>query len=117
MNLSFMGMFSAMLTGINIVSIIILFILMMLLGNTIAMGVRERTQEYGVLRALSFLPRQLFMFIVGEAAVLGLAAGVVGLGIAVPFVNYGIGRCIEENLGGYFSYFRVDPFIAVGAVV
>ena len=30
--------------------------MMLILGNTFAMGVRERTTEYGVLRALGFMP-------------------------------------------------------------
>lgn len=117
MNLSFMGMLSALLTMIDAVSAIILLILMMLLGNTIAMGVRERTQEYGVLRALGFLPKHIAFFILGEAAVLGLAAGVVGLAISYPLVNLGVGRFLEENMAGYFPYFRIDAFTAVSAVV
>jgi len=117
MNLSFMGMFSAMLDAINIVSVIILLILMMLLGNTIAMGVRERTQEYGVLRALGFLPKHVAFFILGEAATLGLASGLVGLVLSFPLVNLGVGRFLEENMPAYFPYFRVDAFTAVSAVL
>ncbi len=116
MNLSFMGMFSALLTAIDVVSVIILLILMMLLGNTIAMGVRERTQEYGVLRALGFLPKHVAMFILGEAATLGLLAGLVGLGIAYPLINFGVGRFIEENMSAYFMYFHIEPATAIGAM-
>ena len=48
-------MFSAILKALDIVSAVILVIMMLILGNTIAMGVRERTSEYGVLRAIGFL--------------------------------------------------------------
>ena len=51
MNTSFLGMVSTLLDAIQIVSGVILLIMMLILGNTIAMGVRERTHEYGVLRA------------------------------------------------------------------
>jgi putative ABC transport system permease protein len=71
LNLSFMGMLSALLTALDVISIIILFIMMMMIGNTIAMGVRERTREYGVLRALGFVPAHIRTFVIGEAAVLG----------------------------------------------
>jgi hypothetical protein len=40
------------LTAIDVVSGVILVIMMLILGNTIAMGVRERTREYAILRAI-----------------------------------------------------------------
>src|SRR5262249_8866692 len=46
MQLSTMAMISAILTALDIVSIVILLIMTLILGNTIAMGVRERTNEY-----------------------------------------------------------------------
>ncbi len=115
MNLSFMAMFSAVLGALDVVSIILLGILLMILGNTVAMGVRERTNEYGVLRAMGFLPRHVVFFIVSESIVTGALAGVLGLGISYPFVQLGIGRWLEENMGGMFPYFRIDPVSAVAA--
>ncbi len=117
MQLSFMAMFGAILTVLDIVSVIILLIMLMILGNTIAMGVRERTREYAVLRAIGFLPSHIRVFVLGEATALGVVAGVVGIGIAYPFVNNVMGRVIEENMGAWFPYFRVEPGVAVAAVV
>lgn len=117
LNLSFMGMFAAIMKAINIVSIVIMLILVMILANTIAMGVRERTSEYGALRALGFMPSHIRMFILGESATLGLLAGLLGVGIAVPMIQLGVSRFIEENMGGMFPYFRVDPSTAVLALV
>ncbi len=117
MQLSFMAMFGAILTVLDIVSIIILLIMLMILGNTIAMGVRERTKEYAVLRAIGFLPSHIRIFVLGEATALGIVAGLVGIGIAYPFVNNVMGRAIEENMGSWFPYFRVEPGVAALAVV
>ncbi|MEK6607377.1 MAG: FtsX-like permease family protein [Myxococcota bacterium] len=117
LQLSFMAMFSAMLRALDIVSIIILVIMMMILGNTIAMGVRERTGEYGVLRAVGFLPRHIATFIVGESIALGLVGGVLGIAISYPIVELGIGRFLEENMGSFFPYFRVDPKVAGAALL
>lgn len=117
MNLSFIAMASALLTALDVVSIIILVTMMMILGNTIAMGVRERTQEYGVLRALGFEPRHIGMFILGEALTIGVLAGLVGLGISYPIIELGLGRWLEENMGGFFPYFRIAPTTMVGAVL
>lgn len=108
MNLSFLGMFSAILKAIDIVSVIIMLILVMILANTIAMGVRERTTEYGALRALGFSPGHVRFFIIGESTFVGLCAGLLGVGLAVPLVNGGMSRFIEENMGGMFPYFRID---------
>jgi putative ABC transport system permease protein len=108
MNLSFMGMLSAMLTALDVISLIILLIMMMMIGNTIAMGVRERTREYGVLQALGFRPAHIRMFVIGEAMALGLLAGVLGLALAIPVVEMGMGRWLEENMGAWFPYFRID---------
>lgn len=109
MNLSFMGMLSGLFTAINLISLVILGILGLLLGNTIAMGVRERTQEYGVLRALGFLPKHVAAFILSEAAALGVFAGAAGVALSYPLVQQGLGRWIEENQGATFPYFRIEP--------
>ena len=107
MNTSFIGMISTMLDAMQVVSFVILLIMMLVLGNTIAMGVRERTHEYGVLRAIGFLPKHLSLFVVGEAAVLGVIGGVLGVGIGVPVINEGVGRYMEESFTGLFPYFKV----------
>jgi putative ABC transport system permease protein len=117
MNNSFMAMFSAILTALDFVSIIILLIMMLILGNTIAMGVRERTREYGVLRALGFSPGHVRTFVMGEALTVSVLAGVVGVGLAYPIVQLGMGRWIEENLGGFFPYFRMSPGTAAVGVL
>jgi putative ABC transport system permease protein len=108
MNLSFLGMLSAILSALDVISLIILLIMMMIVGNTIAMGVRERTREYGVLRALGFRPGHIRLFVIGESVVLGLVAGAVGLALSVPIVELGMGRFLEENMGAWFPYFRID---------
>ena len=117
MNVSFLAGFSAILTALDIVSIIILFIMLLILGNTIAMGVRERTREYAVLRAIGFEPKHVQFFVIAEAATLGIISGIVGVGIAYPFVNGVMGRAIEENMGSWFPYFRVEPGTAALAFV
>jgi putative ABC transport system permease protein len=107
-NASFLAMFSSILKAMDVMSAVILVIMMLILGNTIAMGVRERTSEYGVLRAIGFLPRHITMWIVGESLALGLLGGLWGLLLAWPLINLGFSRFIEENMGGFFPYFRLE---------
>lgn len=115
-NTSFLGGFSAILDGMNLISGVILVIMMLVLGNTIAMGVRERTQEYGVLRAIGFLPRHLVAFILGEAVVTSLLGGALGVALSYPLIERGIGRAIEEGMGSWFPYFRVPVTAMVAAL-
>jgi putative ABC transport system permease protein len=108
-NASFLAMFSAILKAMNIISLVILVIMTLILGNTIAMGVRERTSEYGVLRAIGFLPGHVAMWIVGESLVTGILGGLLGIALALPFIDFGVGRFLEENMGTFFPYFRLVP--------
>lgn len=117
MNLSFMGMMSGLFTAIDVISLVLLGILGLLLGNTVAMGVRERTNEYGVLRALGFLPKHVVTFILAEATALGAFAGVTGVALSYPIVQMGLGRWIEENQGAQLPYFRIEVETAVIALM
>jgi putative ABC transport system permease protein len=116
MNNSFMATLSAVLRALDIVSVIILLIMMMILGNTIAMGVRERTTEYGVLRALGFMPGHIRVFILGEAVTTSLLAGLFGLVLAYPIVQLGMGKWLEENMGAFFPFFRINPLTVLVAI-
>jgi putative ABC transport system permease protein len=109
MNLSVMGMISALLNAIRVVSIIILTIMILILGNTIAMGVRERTSEYASMRALGFLPRHVGFLVLVESLVVGIAGGALGLALSYPLIQNGLGGWLEQNMGRFFPYFRIAP--------
>lgn len=113
---SFLGMFSAVLSALNIVSVVILAIMLLILGNTIAMSVRERTNEYGMMRAIGFMPRHIAIAVVGESVTVGLVGGVLGLLMSDLFINKGMGPWLEENMGGFFPYFGVTGATAIAAI-
>jgi putative ABC transport system permease protein len=117
MNTSFIGMISAVLKAVDVVSLVILLIMVLILGNTVAMGVRERTHEYGVLRAIGFLPKHLAVFVLSEAVVVSTLGGVLGVLVSYPFVEKGVGLFLEENMGAFFPFFRIDPSTTVAAVI
>jgi len=104
--LSFLAGFSAVLKAFSYVAKVILLIMLLILANTIAMSARERTHEYGVLRAVGFAPGHVFGFIVGESLLIGLVGGVVGVLLVLGLVNGMIGPFVEENMGAFFPYFR-----------
>ena len=115
-NRSFLGMFSTILTVLNAASIIIICVLVLIIGNTIAMGVRERTNEYGVLRAIGFLPVHLVSLVVSESLVLGVAAGGVGLLLGYGAMA-GLGRFIEENMGQILPVVVIENSTVMMAMV
>ncbi len=115
-NLSFISMYAGVFTAMDIVSLVILAIMTMIVGNTIAMNVRDRTNEYGVLRAIGFKPRHLGLFVVGETAIVSVLGAALGVALAFPMVN-GFGVFIEDNFGAMFPFFAVSPVTVVLAVV
>jgi putative ABC transport system permease protein len=116
MNASFLGMFATLLKAMDIVSLVILVIMMLILGNTIAMTVRERTHEYGVLRAMGFLPRHIAGLVLGEAGAIGLAGGLLGVALSYPVIDHGIGKFLEDNMSSFFPFFRLDQGVALVAL-
>ncbi len=59
------------------------FTILLVSGNTMAMSVRERVREVGVLKTLGFTRESILGMILGEAILLALIGGAIGLGIAV----------------------------------
>jgi putative ABC transport system permease protein len=91
--------------------------MMLILGNTIAMGVRERTTEYGVLRAVGFEPGHIRLFVIGEALTVALCSAALGLLIGYPLIEMGLGRWLEENMSNFFPAVTIAPATAALAVV
>jgi putative ABC transport system permease protein len=58
------------------------FTILLVSGNTMAMSVRERVREVGVLKTLGFTRESILGMILGEAILLALLGGVIGLAIA-----------------------------------
>lgn len=114
--LSFLGAFAAVLNAFDLVSLVILLIMTLILANTIAMGVRERTHEYGVLRAIGFPPRHILGFILGEALLVAFLGGVIGVGLTAVLINSMAGPAIEAG-SGMFPYFRTPVWVMAVALV
>ena len=58
----------------------ITFSLLLVMGNTMAMTVRERTKEVGTLKALGFQRSTIAGLFVGEALLVALVGGIIGVG-------------------------------------
>jgi len=58
------------------------FTILLVSGNTMAMSVRERIKEVGVLKTLGFTNRAILGIIIGEAATIALIGGIIGVLLA-----------------------------------
>lgn len=58
------------------------FTILLVSGNTMAMSVRERVREVGILKTLGFTREAILGIILGEALLLALIGGVLGLALA-----------------------------------
>ena len=101
-------MYSAILEAAGLVSVVILLVMMLVLGNTIAMGVRERVPEYGVLRAIGFLPGHVALWVVGESVATAVVGGVVGAALSWPLVDRVVRPFVEDRVGSFFPYFQLE---------
>ena len=67
------------------------FTILLVTGNTMAMSVRERIKEVGVLKTLGFTSESILGIIVGEAVTISLIGGILGLLLA-SFLTVGVGK-------------------------
>ncbi|MBZ4418090.1 FtsX-like permease family protein [Myxococcus sp. RHSTA-1-4] len=96
--LGFVAMSSAILTAVRVVSNVILLIILLVIGNTLAMAVRERTRDIATLRAMGFRPRTVVLLVLAESSVIGLAAAALGVAAAPSLVN-GFAKLIASQFG------------------
>lgn len=109
------GRFGAVLNSLDFVSVLILGVVLLILGNTVAMSVRERRKEYATLRALGFQPHHVIAFVLGEAALLGLLGSALCLFVAYPLVDTWLGRFLEET--AEFPAVHIPIPVAVSTLV
>jgi len=57
------------------------FTILLVSANTVAMSVRERTREMAILRTLGYTPGEILQLVLGEAVLISVAGGIVGLGL------------------------------------
>ena len=68
---------------------VVLFTLLLVTGNTMAMAVRERVPELGVLKTLGFGDRAVLFLVLAESLVIATVGGALGIGMAKLFTMRG----------------------------
>jgi macrolide transport system ATP-binding/permease protein len=90
------------------------------IANTMYSAVLERTKEIGVLKALGARSRDVLLLFVAEAALIGLAGGIIGTLGAVGLAQMGnaaVDRLVQSVTGTGIDVFRTDFGIAAAALL
>jgi putative ABC transport system permease protein len=88
---------------------VVLVTVLLIAGNSMAMTVRDRTSEVALLRTLGFGSGRIAYLLFGEAILLGLVGGVIGVGGALALFAGGIDMgTITRGLG----LISVSPTVA-----
>lgn len=103
---SFVAMSGTIILAMRVISIVVIFIILLVLANTIAMGARERMSEYAVLKTLGFRPFHVIGLIGGESMLIAILGFVAGAIISI-FGIRSIGEFITENIGNFFPIFEL----------
>jgi len=109
-NLSFIGMYGNIGFFLNAIGMAVVFAILMVSANTMAMSARERFSEIAVLKTLGFTDGDVLRIVVAEAAwIVGLGLA-LGLGGAVLLFNV-----MDFDMGGFAPGLSVSPGVALGA--
>lgn len=102
--MSFVAMSGAILVLLTVMSWLIIGVILMVLINTMAMTARERTSEYAFMKSMGFQGYHLWGMISGEAIIISLSGGILGLGLLAMMVNV-----MRAGLSAWFPVFKIQP--------
>lgn len=78
--LSFVSMLGNIKLLLTAISAAVVFTILLVAGNTMAMSIRERTGEVAVLKTLGFRSKTILVLLVGESLAIALIGGLLGGG-------------------------------------
>lgn len=102
--LGFVAMSDAIITAIELVSFVVIIIILAVVANTVAMSVRERTNEYAVFKTLGFGGWRVAGLILGESIVITMLGCAFGVAATYPAA-----QIFGKAMGAYFPVFHVSP--------
>ena len=91
---------------------VVFFTLLLVTGNTMAISVRERISELGILKAIGFTDRSVLFLVLLESLAISLVGGVLGLLLAMAAIPW-----ISAKIAGLLPpLFLSKPLLAFGLV-
>lgn len=86
--------------------------ILMVVGNTMAMSVRERTREIGVLKTLGFPSGRILKLVLGESVLLAFLGGVAGMVAATAAT-----LALRDSIANFVPGLAITPDIYIAALV
>ena len=76
--LGFVSMLGNVRTLVVSISTVLIFTIILVAANTMAMSIRERTGEIAILKTLGFAPGDILTVLIGESALIAVFGGLLG---------------------------------------
>lgn len=111
--LSFISMTEAIVIAIQLVSFLIIFIIMAVVANTMAMTARERIGEYSIFKTFGFGGFHIAGLIFGESLCITMTGSALGVILTFPAAEL-----FSKALSAYFPVFNVETstiYMEIGA--
>jgi putative ABC transport system permease protein len=108
--LSMLGNVKLILNGI---SVAILFVILLITANTIAMSARERVTEIAVLRTLGFRKGTILGMILGESLLLSIVGSLVGIVFFIGIFPGFKKALMSSQMAGFAAGMKLFPSVLV----
>lgn len=104
--LGFVSMTEAIVSAIEVISYLVIFIILAITANTMVISARERTKEYAVMLTLGYGLKKIGLFLFFETLIISLLGVLIGITLTYPSAFY-FGKLMEA----YFPIFNVPKKI------
>jgi len=98
----FMGQFANIGLIVNLIGAVVFFTLLLMVGNSMANSIRERTKDIGVLKTLGFSSRRILLLVIGEGLMIALSGGLVGIAAGWLIV-----QALSAGMSGFLPDFTI----------
>ena len=106
--LGFMSMLGNVQLLITSICLAVMFAVILIAANTVAMSIRERIREIGVMKALGFRRKQVMSLLIGESVLLSVLGALLGsLGARLLFANVNM----QAISAGFLQNLVISPAI------
>lgn len=99
---------------IQVISTVVLFTILMVTVNTIALSMRERRREIAVMKALGYTQQNVLFLIVGESVLSALIAGLLGTLAAYGLFNL---EGATLSIGLTFDFVVTPAIVSLGVFI